>query len=165
MKPSAIIPILGIASTAIAQPEIWGSEGKWDILIQAGMRKACYATRTLEDGTSVYIGFEPDTAGGYFSIYNPEWTHIEEGQKGLVEFDFLKEKFAGEAVGKYRDGVPGGYAYFNNSAFADAFARYDTVAITGSKGAVFSMALTGTHKAVTAVQTCQTAQPASESSE
>ena len=165
LKQVVCIPLLVIGTNALAQPETWGNAGGWDILIESGTRKACYATRTLDDGSTVFIGFDSGTTGGYFAVYNPDWTHIEEDQQGLVEFDFVKEKFAGEAVGKFRDGVPGGYAYFNNPAFADAFARYETVKITGSKGATFSMALTGTHKAVTAVQTCQAAQPASKSSE
>ncbi len=165
LKKVVCVPLILVTTSALAQPETWGNAGGWDILIDTEMSNACYATRTLDDGSTVYIGFEPGAAGGFFAIYNPAWTHIEEDQKGLVEFDFVKEKFAGEAVGKYRDGVPGGYAYFNNPAFADAFARYETVKITGSKGATFSMALTGTHKAVTAVKTCQAAQPASESSE
>lgn len=159
LKNFLSLPFLVFATSALAQPVTWGTAGGWDILIDTDGRHACYATRTLEDGSAVFIGFDPGGKGGYFSIYNPGWTHIEEGQEGLVEFDFGRAKFAGEAVGTFRDGVPGGYAFFNNPAFADAFARYETVQITGSKGASFSMALSGTHKAVTAVRQCQTAQP------
>lgn len=165
LKKNLCLLFLLCATGAQAQTGVWGTAGGWDIRIDDDTHKACYAMRTLDDGSTVYIGFEPGAAGGYFAIYNPAWTHIEEDQKGLVEFDFGQAKFAGEAVGRFRDGVPGGYAYFNNPAFADAFARYETVKITGSKGATFSMALTGTQKAVAAVRTCQAAQPIPESSE
>ncbi|KUJ79236.1 hypothetical protein [Ruegeria profundi] len=141
-----------------AETKVWGSAESWDILIDVAAKNSCYATRTTDDQSTVFIGFENGGAGGYFAVYNPAWTEIDDGQKGLVEFDFSEEIFAGEAVGKYRNGVPGRYAFFNNPAFADAFARYEQVKITGSKEATFSMVLTGTHRAVASVRECQSAQ-------
>lgn len=114
----------------------------------------------MEDNSDVQIGFDPDEQGGYFAIYNPEWTHIKEGQKGTVTFDFGDEKFAGDAFGKYLNGIPGGYAFFNNPAFAEAFARRQNVKVSGSNGRSYEMDLTGTSRAVQAVRDCQAAQQA-----
>jgi len=109
----------------------------------------------MADESTVEIGFDPGGGGGYFAIYNPAWTHIKEGQKSTVTFDFKQEKFAGDAFGRYWDGIPGGYAFFNNPAFAEAFARRNTVKVSGSNGRSFEMDLNGTARAVAAVRECQ----------
>lgn len=165
MRTPALFFILFCATGAAADTELWETVGDWEVRIDKGSKIACFATRTLNDGSSVYIGFDPNADGGYFAIYNLAWTHIKIGQPALVEFDFGAEKFAGESLGRFRDGMPGGHARFNNPAFAQAFANYNTVQITGSRGVTYSLSLTGTRKAVAATETCQDAQPQPEASE
>ena len=145
--------VTGLAATP------WQSIDGWDIHIDTSENNACFAQRLLDDGTTVYFGFDASLSGGFFAIHNPAWTNVEQGQTGEVTFDFGNEIFAGQAVGTLRDGIPGGHAYFNNPAFAEAIARYVTVTITGARGATFSLSLTGTYKAVEAVRACQSAQP------
>ncbi|MDJ0859804.1 MAG: hypothetical protein QNJ03_12030, partial [Dinoroseobacter sp.] len=99
--------------------ETWGSAGDWAIKLREGPVNTCYATRELQDGSRVEIGFAPDRGRGYFAIYNADWTHIQDGQDGVVEFDFGNARFAGESVGRIENGFPGGYAAFNNPAFVD----------------------------------------------
>lgn len=141
------------------EAEPWGIEGEWEIFQKEGPSLiTCYARRVFQDGSEVQIGFDPSQEGGFFAVYNAAWTHIIEGEKGIVQFDFGTEKFAGDAFGKYLDGVPGGYVFFNNPAFSEAFARRNTVQVSGSNGAIFEMNLSGTSKAVSAVRKCQEAQ-------
>lgn len=124
--------------------------------------RTCFARQLMDDETQVEIGFDPEENGGYFALYNPAWTHIKEGQKGTVTFDFGEEKFAGDAFGRYRDDVPGGYAFFNNPAFVEAFARRQTVRVSGSNGKSYALDLTGTARAVSAVRECQKEQASAE---
>ena len=149
--------ILVLASTPAVANEVrdWRSVAGWDIKERIGSARACFASRVTSDGPEVQIGVAPTLDGGYLAVYNPAWTHIVEGETGRVEFDFGEARFGGEAVARYEDGVPGGYAYFNNPAFVEEFSRRYDVRITGSRGTIFEMDLTGTRKAVAEVLACQ----------
>ena len=156
----AIVLVISTASAGFAaEDELWSQSGEWEIHIAADDR-GCYAARVIPDGSRVEIGFDLTQSGGYFAIYNPAWTNIKEDQVGFIEFDFGDERFGGDAVGRYQDGVPGGYAFFDNPAFADKFANGLDVKVIGSRGATFNMDLTGTKRAVAGVRECQAAQPA-----
>ena len=153
---ASTLPVSALAA------DVWQTAGDWTILIHDEETNKCFASRELDDGSEVQIGAEPTLDGGYFAIYNPSWTHIEEGQDGTVEFDFGTARFGGEARGRFEDGVPGGYAFFNNPAFVQKFARSQTVKIIGSQGNTFELDLTGTSNAVRGVLACQDAQPEPE---
>jgi hypothetical protein len=158
MRGTALATIV-LASTALAaEAEIWRKAGDWTIMFNSADESGCYASRTMEDGSEVQIGAEPSVQSGYFAIYNPEWTHIQDDAVGFVEFDFGNSRFGGDAVGRIKNGVPGGYALFDNPAFLEAFAKGQTVKVSGRSGAVFNMDLTGTSKAVKEVLACQAAQ-------
>ncbi|MEM9393289.1 MAG: hypothetical protein AAGA38_05500 [Pseudomonadota bacterium] len=145
-------------ATAPSAAEEWGSTGLWKILLRDGPVNTCYAMRQLPDESIVEIGFARERGRGYFAIYNAAWTHLEDGRKGVVEFDFGNARFAGETVGRIENGFPGGYAAFNNPAFVDAFARGRSVKIIGTEGAEFELDLTGTHRAIAEIRTCAAAQ-------
>lgn len=153
---STIILLLSTGTTAEA--EVWKKAGVWTIMFNTADTRGCYASRIMKDGSEVQIGAEPSLQSGYFAIYNPEWMHIQDDSVGFVEFNFGNARFGGDAVGKIQDGVPGGYALFDNPAFLEAFAKGQTVEVTGSSGAIFKMDLTGTFKAVKEVLGCQAAQ-------
>lgn len=152
----ATAPVFGMAA------ESWQTVGDWSIMINTEDASRCFASRTMDDGSEVQIGTEPTLDGGYFAVYNAEWTHIEEGQELTVEFDFGTSRFGGKAKGKIENGLPGGYVFFNNPAFVQEFARGRTVKITGSEGNAFEMDLTGTSKAIRGVLACQDEQPDAE---
>ena len=52
----------------------------------------------------------------------------------------------------------GGYAFFNNPAFVDEFARKNTMTITGPSNRPVSYALKGTTVALDALRQCQKEQ-------
>ena len=154
----AICVLFSMSELAVAD-EVWTDLEDWKILINSEDVTRCYATRLFEDGSEVQIGTEPALDGGYFAIYNSAWTHIEDGMVGQVEFDFERSRFGGEAIGRIENGVPGGYAFFNNPAFVQEFARRQTVNIKGSNGTEFELDLTGTSRAIRAILACQDDQP------
>ncbi len=99
----------GSALAAELQP--WGDPGPWTILVDPAAGNGCLAQRSFDDGTVVQIGAEPARKGGFFAGYHEEWTNIEEGAVGVLNFDFGDARFAGEVVGRFHDGLPGGYAF------------------------------------------------------
>ena len=115
-KVGAFTVLLFFAHQATAN-QLWQELDGWRVLVNAEDASRCFAARGLEDGSQVQIGAVPTLNGGFFAIYNAGWTHIVDGQKGEVEFDFGRSRFGGEAVGKIEDGVPGGYVFFDNPAF------------------------------------------------
>ncbi len=139
--------------------ERWGESGDWTILIDPEKGNGCLAWKPFEDEMTVEIGAAPNQAGGFFAAYNPAWVQIEDGATGIVKFDFGDAKFEGEAVGVYKNGVPGGYAFFDNPAFVTEFGKRQSVTIIGESGAEVELDLSGSAKAIEAVLTCQAEQP------
>lgn len=145
---------------AISEPsQVWKELELWSIRIHLEDKSRCYASRRLDNGSEVQIGTEPTLDGGYFAIYNVAWKHLEEGMTGSVVFDFGTSRFGGETIVRFENGVPGGYAFFNNPEFVQTFARRYEVTIKGSSGASFTLDLKGTSRAIRAVLACQDAQP------
>lgn len=159
MRNIAVLLILMAAQAMADESEVWDTIGEWTIRVKSEDGNRCFASRTMDNGTEVQIGTEPTLNGGYFAIYNSKWTGIEEGEQGFVEFDFGTSRFGGDAIGQIENGVPGGYAFFDNPAFVQDFARKQSVRIVGSSGAGFDMDLTGTSSAIRAVLACQDDQP------
>lgn len=165
MRPLYAAVLLASFPFATSAAEVWRDLGQWRILVDKRDASKCFASRTVEDGTEIQIGAEPTLDGGYFAVYNAAWTHVEEGMQSEIEFDFGTSRFGGEVVGKIENGVPGGYAFFNNPEFVQDFARKQTVTIKGKSGTEFELDLTGTSRAIRAVLACQDDQPDQTASE
>ncbi len=159
MRIAAILLLLMSGAALAAEDEVWETVGAWTVRINSDDVSRCFATRVMEDGSEVQIGTEPTLDGGYFAIYNPAWTHIEDGAEGTVEFNFASSRFGGDAVGRIKNGVPGGYVFFDNPAFVQEFAKRQSVKVSGTRGAAFEMDLTGTATAIRTILACQDAQP------
>ena len=136
----------------------WGEVGRWEIRIDPESGNGCFMETSLEDGSVVQFGFVPNRNGGFFSIYNANWTDIVEGEKANVKLEFDAKQFSGEAAGVTQGGVPGGYAYFNNPNVRAEFARSKTMIIFDDKGHTIELDLSGTSKAAQAVEACQKQQ-------
>ena len=160
MRRAVVVAMVLVAggSALAEEPELYAEAGDWQILINAETN-GCFARTGFEDGLIIEIGVDPVKDGGYFGAYNPAWDAINEGAKGEVSFDFGDSRFAGEIVGVVREGVPGGYAFFDNPAFVTEFTKRHSVAVSGDGGAKFDVDLAGTTKAVQAVLDCQEKQP------
>ncbi|WP_171123293.1 MULTISPECIES: hypothetical protein [unclassified Ruegeria] len=139
--------------------ERWGETGDWTILIDPEKGNGCLAWKPFENDMTVEIGAAPNQAGGFFAAFNPAWIQIEDGATGVVQFDFGDAKFEGEAVGVFKNGVPGGYAFFDNPAFVTEFGKRQSVTIIGESGAEVELDLSGSAKAIEAVLACQAEQP------
>ncbi len=139
--------------------ERWGESGGWTILIDPEKGNGCLAWKPFENEMTVEIGAAPNQAGGFFAAFNPAWVQIEDGATGIVQFDFGDAKFEGEAVGVFKNGVPGGYAFFDNPAFVTEFGKRQSVTIIGESGAEVELDLSGSAKAIEAVLECQAEQP------
>ncbi|WP_425043697.1 hypothetical protein [Primorskyibacter sp. S87] len=152
--------LLATTAAAEGEPEQWGESGSWKILVDQSNGNGCFAQKDLESGARVEIGFAPVRGGGFFAVMHPDWTDIEDGQKAVIEFDFKDARFAGEVVGAIRQGLPGGYAYFDNPAFADEFGKRNVVTVKGEQeDRVVDVNLKGSMKAIGAVKECQKQQP------
>lgn len=148
-----------LSSSIATGMEQWGEEGDWAILVDAEKGNGCLASRLYDTGLIVEIGMAPKQAGAFFAAYNPEWTSIVDGATGVVNFDFGDDQFAGEVLGVNRNGVPGGYAFFDNPEFATEFVKRTEVTVWGESEKKFLVDLSGSGKAVAAVKACQAAQP------
>ena len=160
---TACFTVLG-CSVALAQDGVssWGTSGDWEILIDPDVGNGCYMQKAFEDGTLVQVGAVPDRQGGFFAAMNAKWAEITDGQEGVLTFDFGDAKFAGDALGVTRAGLPGGYAFFDNPKFADEFGKRNTVKVSAKGGEMIEFSLKGSQKAIAAVRACQEEQPKQE---
>lgn len=136
----------------------WGASGDWLILVDPAAGNGCLMQRRFESGTTVRIGYVPSDGGAFLSAHNPAWTQIVTGESGSVIFDFGDSRFQGEAVGVNENGIPGGYAFFNNPEFASEFGRRHSVAIQGKNGAEEIIDLSGSMAALGKLKACQAEQ-------
>lgn len=154
-----IICAVSVGTPALAKDVLtWGEAGGWAILVDPAAGNGCMMEKHFENGTLVHIGAVPNRRGGFFAAYNPEWTDIEDGAIGTVKFDFPDVRFSGEVVGVAKDGLFGGYAFFDNPNVPMEFAARNKMTIFGQSGRVVELKLTGTMKAIKAVKACQAEQ-------
>ena len=136
----------------------WGESGTWEILVDPATGNGCLMQKRFKDGTLVQYGTLPERDGGFFALYNSDWTDIPDGATGKVTFEFPEIRFVGEALGIARDGRFGGYAFFDNPNVTREFARNNDMTITGELGRVVEVNLKDTMKGVRAVKACQEEQ-------
>ena len=149
------------ASAAFATDlESWGEAGAWSILVDPATGNGCLMEKTLEDNTLVQIGAVPNRQGGFLGVYNPAWDDIEDGAEGVIRMDFGDALFEGAVEGKVFNGMPGGFAFFDNPNFVDEFAKRESLIVVGTNsGHRVEIDLTGTTKGLAAVRACQKEQP------
>ena len=146
-----------LASASDMKP--WSVVGDWEILVDETTGSSCLAQKDFEDGTRVQIGFDVTRNGGFFAAYHRLWTQIVADEIGTAKFDFGDARFAGDAIGKFSDGWPGGYAFFDNPDFVNEFAKRNAIKFSGESGVWFEVNLSGTRSAIDALRVCQKAQP------
>lgn len=144
---------------AQAKHKKWGDADAWAILINPDVGDGCYMEHTFDDGTLVQVGLIPDKNGGFFAAYNAAWSKLKDGTVGNVRFDFGKSLFGGEYVGATKDGLHGGYAFFDNPEFIKEFAKRNAVSVKGDAGNSLDLSLKGTTKAINAIRSCDAEQP------
>ena len=159
----AILSTVVCAQANAEELKSWKTEGDWEILIDASVGNGCLAQRQYDDGTLVQIGTVPAREGGFFAAYNAEWTDIEIGAEGTINFDFGDARFAGDAVGKVMSDLHGGYAFFDNPSFVKEFGKRESVKVSGETGKLVEIGLKGSSKAISAVLACQKEQPGPDS--
>lgn len=160
MKLKLVVGLLClIANSAFANPiEDWGQSGDWVIQVNPSVGNGCFMERSFPSGTLVRIGLVPNRGGAFFSAYNSDWGGIEQGVTKTLLLDFDVSRFQGEVTGVSENGVPGGYAFFNNPEFASEFGRRVSVTITGESGASEEIDLSGSKRAIAGVRECQAKQ-------
>ncbi len=159
LKYFSLFMILIGANAHADEVSKWQDVGDWEILVDPAAGNGCLAQRDFEGGIRVQIGAVPSREGGFFAAYHSDWTQIEDGTVGVLNFDFGDARFAGEVVGKLSDALPGGYAFFDNPNFVKEFAQRNTVRVWGEREDVIEISLAGTAKAIDAVLACQKEQP------
>jgi hypothetical protein len=132
----------------------WADAGEWKILVDADVGDGCLMEKTFEDGSRIRIGHLPERKGGFLSVVNKSWTDMTEDESFTVRIDLDDVAFGGD-VEKVADGEwRGGYAFFNNPAFAEQFARKNNITITGPKNQPVSFSLKGSSNALKVLAEC-----------
>ncbi|MDK3075871.1 hypothetical protein QO034_22720 [Sedimentitalea sp. JM2-8] len=147
-----------LLSATAAFSEDWGQEGDWRIDVDPDAGPGCLMSRTFENGMIVELGYAADRNGGFFAVYSPDWTQLETGESGKVEFHFDDVGFGGDVDLVEKNGLKGGYAFFDNPEFVTEFAKRNKVMVFGPNGGKIDVSLKGTSRAIKAVKACQEKQ-------
>ena len=132
----------------------WKDAEEWHIFVDADVGNGCLMEKLFEDGSRMRIGYLPEREGGFLSVANQSWTEMTEEKNFTVRIDLDDVAFGGEVENIVDDNWRGGYAFFNNPAFLDEFARRNEITITGPKNQPVSYSLAGTSKALAALKEC-----------
>jgi hypothetical protein len=144
------------ATRAIAQELTkWADAGQWQVLVDPSVGYGCLMEKIFDDGTRMRMGSLPERKGGFLSIVNKDWTHIDKVATVVVQFDLDGEVFAGDVDYIIEGDLRGGYAFFNNPALVDVFGKKHTVTITGPTERSVSYSLSGTIAALQAIGECR----------
>ncbi len=147
--------------TAMAQTHAdYGMSGEWAIRTNPSNGNGCYMEKQFDSGSLVQIGAVPDRDGAFFAVYNPAFLGVVEGEVGSVLLDFGDSRFQGEVVGAFFEGLPGGYAFFDNPEFASEFGKRTSVRVQGDSGAAEDIDLSGSMRGLEMIRTCQAEQTA-----
>lgn len=152
-----LVPLFCVlAGTGLAQGiQDYDVSGEWAIKMNTKNGNGCFMQRSFESGTVVQIGFGSDEEGAFFATYSADWADMGTGETSQLLFDFGDSRFQGAIVGTVLDDVPGGYAFFNNPAFAAEFAKRTSVTLQRENGRTEMIDLTGSKRAIDAVKQCQ----------
>ena len=149
----------GLAEGAPAdQHALWNESGSWTVFVNASVGNGCFIERQTEDNTQIRLGYLPERLGGFFSVANPDWSELEPGVTQEIALFFDGATFSGETEFFEEGGYFGGFSFFNNPNFLTDFAKRKKLTIVGPEGDKTIVDLTGTSRAINAMNTCQEAQ-------
>jgi len=139
----------------------YGTEGDWEIAVNANMGPGCLAIRKFRNPTSqVQLGVDatnPELTG-YIAIYVEGAEGIEAGEEIPASFDVDGQIFEGTFTGQQTKGFGGAFVPVNNAAFIYDMAMNDTLTISYGEGRRVIVPLEGTDAAFAALRSCQEAQ-------
>ena len=133
----------------------WGEAGAWQVFVDAAVGNGCLIEKTFEDGSRMRMGDLPEKNGNFLSVVNKAWTQIDEVETVVVHFDLDGVVFGGDVEYIIDGDWRGGFAFFNNPALFEEFAKKNTMTITGPSNQPVSYSLKGTGKALKALDECR----------
>lgn len=152
--------LLCLLSTSAIADDIkhWGDVGDWSVYIDTSAGNGCFIERIEDETIKFRLGYLPVDAGAFISVASTEWNDIppEAVQKVRLLFDGVM--YVGDAQTFSEDGFVGGVSFFNNPDFLTDFTKRQVMTIVDPEGEKEDVDLTGTGKAVAAMQKCQEAQ-------
>jgi hypothetical protein len=159
---SMLTACAAFSSAASAQTfTTYGTEGDWEIAINANMGPGCLAIRKFRNPTSqVQLGIDatnPEPAG-YIAIYVEGAEGIEAGEEIPASFDIDGQIFEGTFTGQQTRGFGGAFVPVNNAQFIYDMAMNDSLTIDYGEGRRVIVPLEGTDSAFAALRSCQEAQ-------
>jgi hypothetical protein len=152
---TALLLSLLSSNTLADQFNKWGDAGSWQIFVDTSVGNGCLIEKVFEDGSRMRMGHLPERNGAYLSVVNKSWTHIEKSKVVVVNFDLDGVVFGGDVEYIVEGDWRGGYAFFNNPALVDEFAKKNSMTITGPSNQPVSYSLKGTTAALSALHDCR----------
>ncbi|OSP54513.1 hypothetical protein [Pseudoruegeria sp. SK021] len=131
--------------------------GDWTLYYSKALGDSCLASRTDAEGRQFQVGVDRKKELAYAGLFAKVEAGTTEGDFVPVAMTLGETIFTGEAKEYNKEGVQGGYVFFNNLNFAYELAKQQTLIVDRSNGESVTVDLTGSAKAIEAVIDCQIA--------
>lgn len=148
-----------LAAAAVQAQELQQVDqiGDWGLYYSEALGDSCLISRTDPEGRQLQIGVDRKKMQAYAGLFARTDAGMEAGATVPVSFQLGETVFTGDATQYNKDGVQGGYIYFNNLNFAYELARQQTLVINRAAGDPISVSLAGSANAIDAMIVCQIA--------
>lgn len=149
--------VLGAAGAQAQELQLVEKIGDWNLYYSEALGDSCLVERTDADGRQLQFGVDRKKEQAYAGLFAKEDAGMVAGDLVDVSFELGDTVFTGEATQYNKDGIQGGYVYFNNLDFAYELAKQQTLIINPAEGDPIPVDLTGSLNAIEAMIACQIA--------
>ncbi len=149
----------GLVATATQAQDLQKVDqiGDWGLWFSKALGDSCFAERTDADGRQFEIGVDRKQQKAFAGLFAKADVGATNDKSVPVSFQLGETTFTGTATQFNRDGMQGGFVYFNNLDFAYELAKQEELVINRADGQQVKISLDGSAKAIDAVIACQVA--------
>ena len=149
--------VAGLASLPAAAQDLAliDTIGDWKLYFSEELGNSCLEMHVDDKERQFQVGVDRRKEYAYAGLFVNAEADVVDGESAPVSFELGDTLFVGEAKGYSKDGIEGGYVYFNNLDFAYELAKQKTLTINRINGDKIEVDLTGSADAIDALIACQ----------
>lgn len=128
--------------------------GGWEIYQDQSMGGGCYMTTTFEDNSIVQVGHDLSEGADFFTVFNPNWTDITDGEVYPMTFDMDGESWTADGHGMNTGDLGGILVMVSDENFFTDLATKTSLVVSNAAGEVAHLDLGGSREAIIATGEC-----------
>lgn len=144
-----------LASVSIASAQDLIQEaGGWEVYQDQNMGGGCFMTTTFEDGSIVQVGHDFSEQADFFTVFNPNWTDITDGETYAMTFDMDGQSWTADGHGMNTGDLGGILVLVGDENFFTDLGTKSSLIVSNEAGEVAHLDLGGAKEAIIATSEC-----------